>query len=1190
MKRILISILMSCLAAGIAPAKETFYKESPLFHFTPNPETSINIIGRLGPIGLGLELRKPAFTMHISNVEEGSPAAATGKLKKGQIIASINGEALKDIDPRVQLGNLITKIEATDGVVSLMIKDKPKSEAYAVKFKIPVLGAYSNTWPKDCAKSDAIVKSMSKYLLEADDWGWGAALFLLSTGEKEDLEAVRRRFSGKLSTKNVGHPWSIGYTGIAICEYYLKTGDKTVLPAIKARHDYLLEKVYNSSWMGRGGASFNYMAGGHLNAAGLHCVTFLLMAKECGVDVDKAFLKDTLSHLYRYAGRGNVAYGDQMPEGGMTDNGKVGKLTFLLQAAANLTPEGEDSVYAKARDISATKSFYSTSWLFHGHTGGGIGELWRGSAMGVVKDKRPKQYRSFMDERRWMYELARTHEGAFGWANGQNVGYTQVNTGKPCGNYIPLIFTLPRKHLRIFGAPATKHSKTYQLPKRIWGTVADDTFYSLEPGEYAPGKRMDISKETIRTDASKAIFDRIQQSDVSEETLLGYSLHIEQAIRASTMRQISKRGLHHLTMQLLRSKDPRGRHSGLLAVAALPKPMSDEVAGLITAMIEDDQESWWVVMEALKNLENASANQLAPHEAAIEKWLAHDDWWLQACAIRAASPLVTDKRFYKGLISKIAGHMATNQRPGLSGHFHSIAKLTRNADPSIKAFAKEQFTNAYSEYPAMISAPGGQDMSAGTDYMIRHVAKTLADTTGGLDALYEVAKKRFPDTTLPHKELYLEADVSRLGPDLQNSMKGIILEELIPEYIGKGHHPESNRGYLMNEATSAEPIKWNFYYGSPRMAGLVDLYQRAGVDDYNWHDYGPKWNEMEWQHFSFDPPEKKLPGTGTRYRKVTLPKGMEDWYKPTFDPKKSGWKTGKQPFGQLNGKLVNRLRGCGNDFCRCDNPMQTLWENEVILMQGNFKFPEFKEGHRYRLVVGGMSHVKGGDGFQVFVDGKKMLERDTGVGKRQGGKPLAYHIDKAWWPDFQRDKTSIAATSFLRIDQNTTRRHFSVWLQEMKAPPMDRKVILNSATKSPMRSAEWQALQDTMRNTGEDDGKYVWNGKFAANSKVQGAWTQLGQVKSIDKFKPGEPIKSNARARFQEVIFKDGGSTNDGLIIWSDDLLLDLRKNEALKMTSKTIDDTEYLFIEAGGFHTKHGTEWKAPRYVMKRNQGKVAP
>ena len=40
---------------------------------------------------MAIELIQPAFTMQIKSIEEGSPAAATGKLKKGQIIESING-------------------------------------------------------------------------------------------------------------------------------------------------------------------------------------------------------------------------------------------------------------------------------------------------------------------------------------------------------------------------------------------------------------------------------------------------------------------------------------------------------------------------------------------------------------------------------------------------------------------------------------------------------------------------------------------------------------------------------------------------------------------------------------------------------------------------------------------------------------------------------------------------------------------------------------------------------------------------------------------------------------------------------------------------------------------------------------------------------------------------------------------
>jgi hypothetical protein len=34
------------------------------------------------------------------------------------------------------------------------------------------------------------------------------------------------------------------------------------------------------------------------------------------------------------------------------------------------------------------KSFYSTSWMNHGHTGGGIGEVWRGAANGLARQSR----------------------------------------------------------------------------------------------------------------------------------------------------------------------------------------------------------------------------------------------------------------------------------------------------------------------------------------------------------------------------------------------------------------------------------------------------------------------------------------------------------------------------------------------------------------------------------------------------------------------------------------------------------------------------------------------------------------------------------------------------------------------------------------------------------------------------------
>jgi hypothetical protein len=384
------------------------------------------------------------------------------------------------------------------------------------------------------------------------------------------------------------------------------------------------------------------------------------------------------------------------------------------------------------------------------------------------------------------------------------------------------------------------------------------------------------------------------------------------------------------------------------------------------------------------------------------------------------------------------------------------------------------------------------------------------------------------------------------------------------------------------------------------MRGLVELYQRAGVNDYDWHDFGPKWTEMKWDYHSFDPPEAKPWETGTRYREVTFPKGTENWFAAGFDAKKAGWQSGFQPFGQEDGKLrtvrkpwydqeigrpVELRRACVHSFCRCCEPMQTLWEKEVLLMRGDFKFPPLKEGHRYRLVVGGLSHVNNGDGFRIYINGKLLMERERGVGKREGDQPICYWIDKAWWPDFQSGKTTIAATSFLRIHfrSKVKGNHFSVWLQEMKVPPLGDREILGSATVVPMLSSAWQAKQDPDdAEIDPDADRFLWDGEFAPNAKVLGQWQTIALVPAIDAFDPAKPADAH-RAPLKEMTILEHGRTHDQFWIWSGDTLMDLHHNQALKMVVKTINGTDHLFVEAGGFNTNHPADWQAPWCVMKR-------
>ena len=147
MKNNLALTLMALAGLASPLAAQSFYKETPIFSTAPGTDKSMNLVGRFGPVGLAIELYQPPFVMHVGDIEPGSPADAAGGLKKGQIIESINGQSLKDIDPRIQLGRILEAAEASDGLVKFKVKDKADAPASEVVVKIPVLGAYSKTWP-----------------------------------------------------------------------------------------------------------------------------------------------------------------------------------------------------------------------------------------------------------------------------------------------------------------------------------------------------------------------------------------------------------------------------------------------------------------------------------------------------------------------------------------------------------------------------------------------------------------------------------------------------------------------------------------------------------------------------------------------------------------------------------------------------------------------------------------------------------------------------------------------------------------------------------------------------------------------------------------------------------------------------------------------------------------------------------
>ena len=729
---------MLAASPGTLPAQESDKTASALFLPAPSPgDKKPWNVRNFGPVGIGIDLTAPGFTMVIKNVEPGSPAAKTGKLKAGQIIETINGNSPgKDRDPRIVLGDIITEAEATDGLVNLRIKGTGD-----VTVAIPVIGRYSETWPMNCAKSDKIVRGLAEVLAKRDEASMGGILFLLSTGEEKDLAVVRGWMKNPDAIGSIN--WHRGYMGPGVCEYYLRTGDESVLPAIRKAVKELEKHMFNGSWSGRlGPAGFTYSTGtGALHAAGVHCMTFLLMAKLCGVEVNEATLQETLTQFYRFNGHGNCAYGDGFPEGGYVDNGKTSGLALAMQAAAVLTPDGESSVYAKARDHSAMKAFYATNWFHAAHTGGGLGEIWHHAAMGLMKDKRPVQYRSYLDTRRWVMDLSRRHDGSIGIA-GMTDRYDKSVTdenkdGIDYGTFFALTYTQPRKHLVLFGGPRGKFAKSHQLPERPWGNPTDDIFLSNEPPANPLLKPEDLLKEKVPTDSSLRIFQRTAKS---EQEMTRHLYHPELGLREDAIRVAVATGKIDQVVPLLKSDDARLRHLGVLAIAGMFKgaplaveKVTPEMWELVGGLIEDPDEAWWVVQEALVALARADTKIIAKHKQRIFDLLENRPCtWTKTNALICLAKLSADPEHYQNTLARALDASTKVWNNAASYRFNrALREALAKAPPKVKEYASPLVQKAYQEIPAPLVAKSGAVYGGGTESMRSRIAEVLASLPGG---------------------------------------------------------------------------------------------------------------------------------------------------------------------------------------------------------------------------------------------------------------------------------------------------------------------------------------------------------------------------------------------------------------------------------------------------------------------------
>lgn len=732
-------------APGVLPA------DDPIFSVYEGLGNRTWYIQHTGPLGLGFTTSQGAKQLKVEWITENSPAGKSGKFKKGQMIDRINGYSDwgGTRDPRIVLGNMVTRAEATDGRFVIKI-----AGGETVNLQIPVLGSYSPTWPLNCPKSDKIVSGLAEAIIEEDKPRYGAILFLLSTGEEKHLAVVRRWVAAMDGLEGINA--DLAFQGIALCEYYLRTGDKKALQLIQQGADELSTKMYRGSWNARGNpARFSY---GTMHGIGIHCATFMTMAKLCGAKVDDALYRTVLEQFYRYAGHGLVSYGDGPPEQGFRDNGKTPALAMLMEATRQLNG-GQESTYSKARDVSAMKGWYGTNWFNNAHTGGGIGEIWRHNAINYVRESRPVQFRSFLDTRAWFLDLSRRADGSIGiagsrYVRGQAYDTSATEGDRAWGTLMALAYTIPRNHLQLFGAPRSPHAVSDpKLTQRPWGNDVDEIFLSLEPVEGGGLTMRQVLEETVPEHSSIPMLAKLAQ-DETDATFKRMLYHPEFGYRYMAVRHLANKGMDEWILPLLRSKDARHRYCGLLALTPGFKHygidgqrMTPEMITETLRIVNDPAEAWWVTQQAMYAVASIEGRTKAGG-AVVEQCLPRlielaksESFYMQEAAVEALSAVMTHPDYCRKVLPLVIETTLGQKR------FHNAQSLLtrlnhayRGLDPETQKFVAEQCRRSFVSLENVYEFPSGARITSGPVTHKALLGQTIKQSDDGIKFMLAQSK------------------------------------------------------------------------------------------------------------------------------------------------------------------------------------------------------------------------------------------------------------------------------------------------------------------------------------------------------------------------------------------------------------------------------------------------------------------
>jgi hypothetical protein len=545
----------------------------------------------------------------------GAASPADGVVKVDDVILGVNGKPFSD-DARKSIALAVQEAEtdAKGGALKLMVSRG--GQVLEVALKLAVLGSYSDTAPWNCAKSKRILDEGCKVLEKEEmklDWtGSIQGLALLATGNPDYLPKLQE-FARRLAAAEVdpdkkpegpvwGDTWNLSYRSLFLCEYFLVTRDREVVPAIT---NNTLSLTRGQSMYGTFGHGFAALtkAGkfngsvppyGPVNMAGLPANLAIVLGRMCGVkrpEVDQAIIR-AAGYFGYYTGKGAIPYGEHEPWPYHENNGK-NALCALIFGAMGDKPM-ETGFFARM----ATAGYANREY---GHTGQGFSYLW--SALGAAVGG-PETASAFFRKASWHFDLVRRSDGAFTYDGGEQYspGKTDDNTYfgnssyyglSPAATYV-LTYALPLRKLVITGRDAAKSD---WLDKHEAAAVIASGRFDLDRVEMSPTELVAAFGDwspIVRSWAAEELAKRPESKTMIAELIKladGSNPHHIQAACETLGRLNTPEALPVLVKQLSHS-DRWVRYKSAQAIRNLGGTAKPALEGILKALVSTAEPMW----------------------------------------------------------------------------------------------------------------------------------------------------------------------------------------------------------------------------------------------------------------------------------------------------------------------------------------------------------------------------------------------------------------------------------------------------------------------------------------------------------------------------------------------------------------------------------------------------------------------